>query len=81
MGPAIGLATLVGAPPAAWSARALLAASTSASLVATTTGRDLAHVMDAVAHLRAGFRALAIALAFDALVVAAVVTMLLPRSP
>lgn len=74
----VGALTAAGAIPAGIASWRLLGASRAVHAVATTAGRDVEHLMVAVAHLRGAFMALVAMLAVDALVLAVIVALMAP---
>lgn len=77
--PVIAAITLLGAVPAALSARQLREAAVSLRAVALTAGDDVAHLMAAVDSLKRAFTTLVAMLAVDAAGLAVVVAVMFPR--
>jgi hypothetical protein len=77
--PVVAVVTLLGAAPPALAARHLRASAERLRAVALTQGDDVAHLMAAVDGLHRAFTSLAAMLGVDALGLAAVVALLLPR--
>lgn len=74
----VGVLTVVGAIPAGLASWRLLGASRAVHAVATTAGRDVEHLMNAVTHLRSAFVSLVAMLAVDVLVLAVTVVLMAP---
>lgn len=77
--PVIAVVTLLGAVPPVLAGRQLRAGARSLRAVALTTGDDVAHLMTAVNGLTRAFTTLVAMLAVDAVGLALVVALLLPR--